>query len=54
LLTENDNPQALLCFLQSDSAMAETSKEADELATVVTEGSDKLPEWQKLQRIDRI
>ena len=33
--------------------MAEQSIEADELATFVTEISDKLPEWQKLRRINR-
>ena len=33
--------------------MAEQSIEADELKTFVTEISDKLPEWQKLRRINR-
>jgi hypothetical protein len=33
--------------------MAEQSIEANELTTFVTEISDKLPEWQKLRRINR-
>ena len=33
--------------------MAEQSIEVDELTTFVTEISDKLPEWQKLRRINR-
>jgi hypothetical protein len=33
--------------------MAEQSIEAQELATFVTEISDKLPEWQNLRRINR-
>jgi hypothetical protein len=33
--------------------MAEQSIEADELTTFVAEISDKLPEWQKLRRINR-